>query len=178
MSVDRRRSGGSERMNVPSTRRFERVDASRAPEHRPAETSRSVARLCVFVVGAALAACQSNDATQGRKRDVLASYQFRTLKASLGPEVQVLTVKAAAEQTLRSRGYVVTSESGSGDKARVVAKNNGSGDWQRVVVESWVGGGGGGGASPFTGVSVTCEPWGDERVSRAVLDGVLGRLGR
>lgn len=118
-----------------------------------------------------LTACQPTITSQGQKRDVLAAYQFRTLEAKLGPEVQILTAKAAAEQAVRSRGYVVMSSEGSNDKARVVAKNSGSGDWDKLVIEAWV-------ADRATLVSVTCEPWGDEAVSRAVLDAMLNRLGR
>ncbi len=129
---------------------------------------------CIVLFGTALSgACQPSVATQGKGRNVLATYQFRTLEARLGPEVEVLTVRAAAEQTLRARGYVVTRVNGDNDACRVEARSSGMDDWDRLVVESWVAEG------PLgTKVSVTCEPWGDERVSRAVLDGVLVRLGR
>lgn len=117
----------------------------------------------------ALAACQPTVAAQGRDRNVDAAYQFRTLSAKLDPTIQVLTVSAAAEQTLRARGYTVTRASATADTARVSAKRGGSSD--TVVIESWLG-------DRFTGVSVTCEPWGDQATSRALLDGVLNRLGR
>jgi hypothetical protein len=122
---------------------------------------------------AAAAGCQPSVSSHGQRRDVLAAYQFRTLEARLGPEVQVLTVKAAAEQALRSRGYVISDASGGNDRCRVVARLSGDGDWDRLVVESWVAD-----RPPATMVSVTCEPWGDEALSRTVLDGVLNRLGR
>jgi hypothetical protein len=135
------------------------------------ECRRAVAMMVLVAVGAMLPACQPSVASQGQKRDVLAAYQFRTLEAKLGPEVQVLTVRAAAEQALRSRGYVVSAVSGAADRSRIEAKAAGKGELDKVVIESWVG-------NRFTGVSVTCEPWGDEAESRAVLDAVLNRLGR
>jgi hypothetical protein len=117
------------------------------------------------------AGCQPSVSSQGKQRDVLAAYQFGTLDSKLGPEIQVLTVRAAAEQALRSRGYVVEKVSGGGDRTRIQARAAGQGGWDKVVVESWIG-------DRFTGVSVKVEPWGDEAESRAILDAVLNRLGR
>lgn len=133
------------------------------------------ARACsaAAAMGALLvcAGCQPTVAGQGRERDVQAAYSMRTLEARLAPSTQVLTVRAAAEQALRSRGYTVTESSGSADSARVVAKSSGLGDWDRVVVESWA-------REGSTAVFVTCEPFGDEATSRTVLDSVLRRLGK
>lgn len=144
--------------------------------HVPASAVRAAGRIAASAIALGLlapAACQPSVATHGRGRDVTAAYRFRTLEANLGPEVGVLTVRAAAEQSLRARGYVVTRSDGDDDRCRVEARTAGMGDWDRVVVESWVDGG-----SPGTSVSVRCEPWGDEKISRAVLDGLLVRLGR
>lgn len=142
-------------------------------ERRVAVVAKWAVAGVVAVAALSSAGCQPSIASQGQRRDVLAAYQFRTLEAKLGPEVQVLTVKAAAEQTMRSRGYVISTASGGNDHCRVVAKSNGDGDWDQLVIESWVA------DRPLaTMVSVTCEPWGDEALSRAVLDGVLNRLGR
>lgn len=127
----------------------------------------------LLVCFAVASGCQPSVSSQGQRRDVMAAYQFRTLEARLGPEVQVLTVKAAAEQALRSRGYVIAAASGGNDRCRVVARSSGDGDWDQLVIESWVAD-----RPPATVVTVTCEPWGNEALSRAVLDGVLNRLGR
>lgn len=127
----------------------------------------AVAAMCAGALGA----CQPSVASHGKSRDVQASYQFRTLEARLGPEVPVLTVRAAGEQALRSRGYVVTGVSGGADHSRVEAKAAGQGDLDKVAIECWSG-------AKFTGVSVTIEPFGNEAESRALLDAVLNRLGR
>lgn len=120
---------------------------------------------------AAAGGCQKSVGQHGRERDIEATYALRTLEAQLGPEIQVLTVSAAAEQALRARGYTVTRTRGGGDHARIEARAGGEGSFDKVVIETWQGAG-------FTGVSVTREPWGDEAVSRALLDGVLRRLGK
>jgi hypothetical protein len=132
---------------------------------------RGAAAVLILGCGLLLPACQPSVASQGQNRDVLASYQFRTLKSRLGPEVQVLTVRAAAEQALRARGYVITNVTGAGDRSRVEAQAAGQGTLDKLVVETWAG-------DRFTGVSVTIEPLGDEAESRAVLDAMLNRLGR
>lgn len=123
------------------------------------------------VAAAVLGGCQPKVSTHGRERDVRATYGLRTLTAELGPEVQVLTVQAAAEQALRRRGYIITRTTGTADRARVEAKSAGDGSFDKVVVESWV-------APGATGVSVVREPWGDEEISRSILDGILNGLGR
>lgn len=142
---------------------------------RAGETGVAVAGLvsfaCVLLGVGAMGGCQASVASQGSRRDVVASYQFRTLESHLGPEVQVLTVRAAAEQALRGRGYSILESTGAADRARVVAKGPNTGDWDRVVVESWL-------ASRSTGISITFEPLGSESQSRAVLDAILNRLGR
>lgn len=141
------------------------------PARAGAERFAPFARAALLIACACIAACRPSVSSHGQKRDVLASYQFRTLEAKLGPEVPVLTARAAAEQALRSRGYVVTNTSGGADRSRIEARAAGRGDLDKLVVESWAG-------DRFTGVSVTVEPFGDEAESRAVLDAILNRLGR
>lgn len=147
------------------------VTAADAAERSGVERAGLAARLVLLGVCACAGACRPSVSSHGQRRDVLASYQFRTLEAKLGPEVPVLTARAAAEQALRSMGYVVTDASGGADRSRLEAKAAGRGDLDKVVVESWGGAG-------FTGVSVTIEPFGDQAESRAILDAVLNRLGR
>ncbi len=136
----------------------------------------SVAALLGGVVGVGsvvgvVGGCQPSVGAQGRGRDIMATYSVRTLSVQLEAALQVLTVQAAAESAVRSRGYIVTSATGTADTMRVEAKDSGSGDWDRLVVEGCV-------KQNSTEISVRCEPWGDEGVSRAVMDAVLIRLGR
>lgn len=150
--------------------------------------ARTTGRL-LMLVGVALCGCASDPQPVGRAteqsergtRDVLASYTGSTLKARLEPVYAVLTVRAAAEQALRSRGYTITESSASADRARVVGRAAGSGRGlvtilgtvgvEQVVVEVVV-------ASNATELRVRFEPWGDEARSRTVMDAVLTRLGR
>ncbi|MFN7021549.1 MAG: hypothetical protein ACK4WH_09515 [Phycisphaerales bacterium] len=142
-----------------------------------------------MLVGIVMCGCASDPQPVGRAtdrselgaRDVLAKYSGSTLKARLEPVYSVLTVRAAAEQALRSRGYTITESSASSDRARVVGRAAGSGPGlvtivgtvgvEQVVVEAAA-------ISNATELRVRFEPWGDEAQSRTVMDAVLTRLGR
>jgi hypothetical protein len=115
--------------------------------------------------------CRASVESHGRDRGISAAYQFRTLEAELDRSVSTLTVQAAAEQTLRARGYVITGASRTAEMTRITAQTGGADSTDRIVVETWPKG-------RATGLSITCEPWGDEAQSRMVLDAVLARLGR
>ena len=62
------------------------------------------------------------------------------------------------------------SSSSTTDSVKVVAKAPGTGPWKKHVVRaSWNRSG--------SSVTVKSEPFGDETRSRAILDGILARLG-
>jgi hypothetical protein len=125
----------------------------------------------VIALAATLAACaQPTLGYQGKNR-VLATYNTPTLKTELPPEVSVEAVADAAEVTLIARGYTIERREVSGDRATVSAKQAGDGGWDRTVVRGRVTGAG-------TGLTVVIEPFGDEMISRAILDAILARLGR
>ena len=149
----------------------------------PSQSTRSIASRHA-AIGAGLfaslllGACASSPKPQGQSREIQASYDVRTLKAHLDSAISVLAVQAAAERALRSRGYTITSSSATGDHARITGRAAGSSSGilggigaEQVVVESSAG-------NDSTDLHVRCEPWGDERASRAVMDAVLNRLGR
>lgn len=110
---------------------------------------------------------------QGTGGQVQAAWYLGRLEAKVGPEVGVPTVRAAAEQTLRSRGYTIESSTGTRDAFRVVAW--GMSDRRRERTEIT-------GALTASGTKIAIEPEdvssAGETTARAVLDEVLRRLGR
>ncbi len=118
-----------------------------------------------------LTGCQASAGGAGRDREILATYQFRTLSADFPDSVSVRAAAAAGESAMRARGYVITRSETTSDRSRIEAKANGDGLFDKVVFEAGVAGAG-------TRISLTIEPFGDEATSRALLDAVLARLGR
>ena len=125
--------------------------------------------------GAMLVGCQSEPNRQ-RHGPVWATYSGPTLSAELGVDVRVPAVLAAAEAALVQRGYSVVSRRGTEDSGRIEALPPGAGRsgrpgvWEKVWVSARV-------TSRGTQVKVKFEPWGDEAISRAILDDLLYRLG-
>ena len=133
-----------------------------------------MARRCATVgavlMGVALAGgCQSKAQWQGRG-DVLAVYRGTTLTAEFPEQVAVHAVVAAAETSLRSRGYAITSTEATSDRGRVVGEQPNAGAFEQVVVSARL-------SKIGTRVQVTQEPLGGEAISRAILDDMLARLG-
>ena len=129
--------------------------------------------LLVGTLLAMLAACASSRATHGRT-GVEATYFGRDLEAVLPADVTVPQAAAAAEATLLATGYVMAERTVVSGRARLVASApDRSGlplDRTPVVVIKPVLNG--------TRTIVTVEPFGDEELSRRILDGMLARLGR
>lgn len=118
----------------------------------------------------ALASCTSAEVQKQGSHQTEASYALRSLTAALPEWVTPQAVAAAAEQTFRDRGYAVTSAVSTTDSVRVVAREPNTSSLKKIVVTAtWHGGG--------SSVSVTSMPLGDQVRSRAILDGVLARLG-
>jgi hypothetical protein len=131
-------------------------------------------RAGVVVVAAAmlgaLAGCKARHGYQGSDGEVLAGYGVRKLRTELPARVRVQAVVAAADAALRDRGYAVKTAHATEDLGRVVAEPPGAGPLQSVVVTAEV-------VPDATRVEVLLKPWGDEARSRAILDGILVRLG-
>lgn len=142
-------------------------------ESRLVQRARIVTAYGVFVlVPFAPAACQkSSIAQQGQDRSITAKYTFGELLANLPPEVSVATARAATESTLRSRGYVISSSAGTKDHAEIIARSNvgGRSEKARISLSETAGG---------TGIVIDAGTFGDEAVSRSMLDGILSALGR
>jgi hypothetical protein len=122
------------------------------------------------LLGGASAGCKAKAGYQGAERDVLAAYGVRKLRTELPATVRVPAVVAAADAALRDRGYAVASSHATEDTGRVEAEPRGAGPLKSVVVTARV-------IPDGTRVEVMLKPWGDEAKSRAILDGILVRLG-
>jgi hypothetical protein len=124
-----------------------------------------------MVVGLSfLGACSPQAKVQGSNGDTVATYHRMTLRANLPAESRVPAVMAAADQTLRARGYTIVRSSATEEKGEVVAHPPRSDNLPRLVIESERG-------VSSTIVDLRVEPFGDQDLCRSVLDGMLQRLG-
>ncbi|MCW5769735.1 MAG: hypothetical protein KIT19_13740 [Phycisphaeraceae bacterium] len=131
---------------------------------------RRPAMRCAIIALLVAAGCNSADVQTQGSRQTEASYSVRSLTASLPEWVTPQAVAAAAEQTFRDRGYTVSSAVATTDSVRVVAREPNTGPLKKHIVQAtWNRAG--------SSVSVTTTPLGDQVRSRAILDGVLSRLG-
>lgn len=117
-----------------------------------------------------LGGCKAKAGYQGSDRDVMAAYGVRKLRTELPATVRVPAVVAAADATLRDRGYGVTKSHATEDSGRVEAEPRTAGPLHEIVVTAKV-------IPDGTRVEVLMKPWGNEAKSRAILDGILVRLG-
>lgn len=133
-------------------------------------TIRTIALFFLAMCAAGLVSCNTAEVQTQGSRETEAAYSLRSLTSSLPEWVTPQAVAAAAEQTFRDRGYSVVSSDSTTDSAKVVAREPGKGPLKKhVVTASWNRAG--------SSVSVVSKPLGDQTRSRAILDGVLGRLG-
>lgn len=118
-----------------------------------------------------LAACNGGGrtASAGPERQQTATYRLRVLTSDLPPQVRVPSIAAAAEATLRHRGYSVTSTA-TEDYMRVEGEAPNAGWGERVVIRARQ-------TPGKTRVEITAQPLGDQVLSRAVLDELLASLG-
>lgn len=143
-------------------------------QHPAARPTPLIARAALLSLCAScllsLVGCATTEVqTQGDSR-TQASYTLPKLTASLPEWVTPRAVAAAAEQTLLDRGYAVLSTSATTDSVKVIGKAPGTGPLKKHVIRaSWNRSG--------SSVTVKSEPFGDETRSRAILDGILSRLG-
>ena len=129
--------------------------------------------VAVVGLGAGLLAggCSTSETqSQGPNKDVTATYSWRTLKADLPEQTRVPAVIAAADETLRARGYTVEKSSATEEMGEIIAHAPRYNDYPRLVLTSKRGASG-------TSVALVVEPFGDQELCRSVLDGVLQRMG-
>ncbi|MBX3366917.1 MAG: hypothetical protein KF912_06330 [Phycisphaeraceae bacterium] len=144
-----------------------------AAHHPSPSRSRQLRRSvmhCAIISLLVAAGCNSAEVQTQGSRQTEASYSVRSLTAALPEWVTPQAVAAAAEQTFRDRGYTVSSAVATTDSVRVVAREPNTGTLRKHIVKAtWNRAG--------SSVSVTTTPLGDQVRSRAILDGVLSRLG-
>jgi hypothetical protein len=106
----------------------------------------------------------------GQEQAIVGVYAVDTLHSQLPEIVPPQSVRAAAERTLRARGYTITTSEATNDRTRVVARPPDARLFKRVIVGSSL-------APQGTRVSVHIEPGGNETTSRDMLDSILTLLG-
>ncbi len=126
--------------------------------------------LFLFASLAMLPACSTPIPVSQGRTNVMATYDMPHLSAVLPVEARVPAVIAAAEATVRARGYAVVDISSAEEIGKVVARPPRTSDIPTVRIESYK-------VFQGTKVVVTFWPWGDNAASRSILDGILQRLG-
>lgn len=116
-----------------------------------------------------LGGCQPVERTQGRDGQIVAVYRAGTVRATV--PAQVAQVMAAAEQTLRDRGYAIESSASTTEQGGIVARPPmfNIGKTMRIDLAST--------ADDQTTISISTQPW-DETLVRLTLDRILERLGQ
>jgi hypothetical protein len=99
-----------------------------------------------------------------------ATYRGWTLTTNLPAEARVPAVVAAAEQTLRARGYTITTSDSTEEVGEIIAHPPRTTNLPRIVIASSRG-------VSSTTVDMRVEPFGDQELCRSVLDGMLQRMG-
>lgn len=115
----------------------------------------------------------SNGRAAAAPAPIMAEYAMGTLSTTLGPEVSVATLRAAAEQTLRARGYIITDSVGTADHMRIKAtsRSGSEGTLEHTTIAARV-------TYSRTRLEIESGTFGDEAASRAIMDDLLRRLGR
>lgn len=117
----------------------------------------------------ALGACSPSLRAQGASA-ISASYSYPSLEADLPDQSRVPAVIAAADSVLRARGYSITKSASTEDAGVVRSLPPRSSDYPVVEV-------GAKRTTSGTRVTISVTPFGDEDLSRSVLDSILTRLG-
>lgn len=116
----------------------------------------------------ALAGCEATPKQQGSQSQLTATYRMGALSAVIPAKVPA--VMAAAEQTLRDRGYAIVSSASTTEQGGIVARppSYNLGKTLKIDVAST--------ATDETSITLSAQPW-DETLLRITLDRILARLG-
>lgn len=128
-----------------------------------------IGMLIGMVVVGGLAGCRPVAKSQGAQ-GISATYHGRTLTTVLPAEARVPAVIAAAEETVRARGYSVEKSTATEEIGTLIARPPRTGDFPELNLEARAVSGG-------TQINITVRPLGDQEMSRSILDGVLQRMG-
>ena len=116
-----------------------------------------------------LTACQSSYRPQGSSGTV-GTYSFGRASVRIAEPVRIPTIIAAANASLRSRGYTIESTESSVDEGKIIARQPDFKSFEKLVVSAAL-------VPAGVEISITQQPFGDEERSRALMDSVLQRLG-
>jgi len=120
------------------------------------------------IVVVALSGCEATPKQQGSQSQLTATYKMGALSAVVPAKVPA--VMAAAEQTLRDRGYAIESSASTTEQGGIIARPPAYnlGKTMKIDVAST--------ANDETTISLSTNPW-DETLLRITLDRILARLG-
>lgn len=140
-------------------------------DHRSMDAT-SVIRVlvCLLASGVTLAGCASQVVPVGREGQP-ASYVVGTLSTDLNTDHDAITVAAAGEAALLSRGYVITRRTASQRECRYVGEYPGAA--QRVSAEIYLFN-----LNSGLRLNVTVHPLGDLAESQSIMDAMLANLGK
>ena len=127
-------------------------------------------RIALLVLILMVAGCQTSVRSQGAQGNV-GTYRMGTARVKLADPVRIPTAMAAANVVMRNKGFTVETSRVSDDEGRLVARQPGTANFDRVIVM----------VQQVPGaleIAITCEPFGEEEMSRSIMDAVLYRLGR
>ncbi len=116
-----------------------------------------------------LPACQSSYRPQGSNGTV-GTYSFGRASVRIAEPLRIQTVIAAANATLRSRGYTIESTESTADEGKIIARQPEFKSFEKLVVAAAL-------VPGAVEISITQQPFGDEERSRALMDAILQRLG-
>ncbi len=141
---------------------------AKPPRHRSLLT-RALSVSLIFALPL-IQGCQSRVVPVGADGQP-ASFVLGTLSTDLGPEYDVLTIQAAAEQALLRRGYVITRRTSTQREARLTGEYAGGRDGAACDITVF---------NLHTGnrVQITVRPLGDLAESQSVMDATLTILGK
>ncbi len=120
------------------------------------------------IVVVALSGCEATPKQQGSQSQLTATYKMGALSAVVPAKVPA--VMAAAEQTLRDRGYAIESSASTTEQGGIIARPPAYnlGKIMKIDVAST--------ATDETTITLSTNPW-DETLLRITLDRILARLG-
>ncbi len=116
-----------------------------------------------------LSACQSSYRPQGTSGTV-GTYSYGRASVRIADPIRIHTIIAAANASLRSRGYTIESTESTADGGTIIGRQPDFKSFEKLIVSAQL-------APGAVEISITRQPFGDEERSRALMDSILQRLG-
>lgn len=130
--------------------------------------------LTTGLLALAVPACSSEQGTYvgQRSNPIYATQSLGDLEAVIPEQMPVRAVIAAAEATLRDRGYTIWATRTTDERGRIEARPPSRDMGRKWVVEAWAA------TREQTAISISGGPWDDDQAARVLMDAILQRLGR